>query len=52
MNLGQVEEGSSDCVGGIVGGDLGLGDSVWLLGDTSVSLFWTSLTLLLILAFC
>ena len=35
MNLGPVEEGSSDCVGGIVGGDVGFGsENVWLLGDT------------------
>ncbi|RPD62692.1 acid protease [Lentinus tigrinus ALCF2SS1-7] len=34
MNLGQVSAGSSKCVGAIAGGDLGLGDDVWLLGDT------------------
>ena len=34
FNLGQVEEGSSDCVGAIMGTDLGFGDNVWLVGDT------------------
>ncbi|RPD62690.1 acid protease [Lentinus tigrinus ALCF2SS1-7] len=34
LNLGQTETGSSSCVGAIAGGDLGLGDNVWLLGDT------------------
>ena len=34
MNLGTTEEGSSECVGAITGLDLGLGDEVWLLGDT------------------
>ncbi|TFK91850.1 acid protease [Polyporus arcularius HHB13444] len=34
FNLGQVEEGSSDCVAAIIAMDLGLGDNVWLVGDT------------------
>ncbi|KAI0692346.1 protease [Cerioporus squamosus] len=34
LNLGETESGSSTCVGAISGGDLGLGDDVWLLGDT------------------
>lgn len=34
INLGTVSSGSSQCVGSIAGGDLGLGSSVWLLGDT------------------
>lgn len=33
INLGLVEEGSSDCVGAIVAQDLGFGDDVLLLGD-------------------
>ncbi|GJJ14459.1 hypothetical protein Clacol_008723 [Clathrus columnatus] len=33
FNLGTAGEGSSQCVGGIAGQDLGLGDNVWLLGD-------------------
>lgn len=36
LNLGPVEQGSSDCAGAITGADLGLGDDVWLLGDTCV----------------
>ena len=36
FNLGLVEEGSSDCVGSILGDDLGFGDqeTVWLVGDS------------------
>ncbi|KAI0769926.1 acid protease [Fomes fomentarius] len=34
INLGTVSSGSSQCVGSIAGGDLGLGSKVWLLGDT------------------
>ncbi|RDX50372.1 protease [Lentinus brumalis] len=34
LNLGEIEEGSGTCVGAIAGGDLGLGDDVWLIGDT------------------
>ncbi|TBU62201.1 acid protease [Dichomitus squalens] len=41
INLGQVEEGSSDCVGAIAGGDLGFGDDVWLLGDTFMKNVYT-----------
>ncbi|GJJ14486.1 hypothetical protein Clacol_008750 [Clathrus columnatus] len=33
LNLGAVEEGSSDCLSAIAGEDFGLGDNVWLLGD-------------------
>ncbi|KAF7334942.1 Acid protease [Mycena venus] len=33
FNLGQTEEGSSDCVGALGVTDLGLGNSVLLLGD-------------------
>ncbi|TBU37374.1 protease [Dichomitus squalens] len=34
LSLGETESGSGSCVGAISGGDLGLGDNVWLLGDT------------------
>ncbi|KAL0573987.1 hypothetical protein V5O48_007956 [Marasmius crinis-equi] len=34
FNLGATEEGSSQCVGALAGGDLGLGNNVWLLGDS------------------
>ncbi|GJJ14532.1 hypothetical protein Clacol_008797 [Clathrus columnatus] len=36
FNLGTVEEGSSECVGAISGEDLGLGNNVWLLGDSFI----------------
>ncbi|KAI0754715.1 acid protease [Daedaleopsis nitida] len=42
INLGPIEEGSSDCAGAIVGEDLGFGsDSVWLLGDTFMKNVYT-----------
>ncbi|PIL22776.1 transporter [Ganoderma sinense ZZ0214-1] len=41
LNLGPLEEGSSDCVGAITGADLGLGDDVWLLGDTFMKNVYT-----------
>ncbi|KAI0699923.1 acid protease [Cerioporus squamosus] len=41
FNLGMVEEGSSDCVGAFVALDLGLGDNVWLLGDTFMKNVYT-----------
>ncbi|OCH94249.1 acid protease [Obba rivulosa] len=34
FNLGQTAEGSSDCVGALAGQDLGLGNNVWLFGDS------------------
>ena len=34
LSLGETESGSGQCVGAISGGDLGLGDDVWLLGDS------------------
>jgi len=34
FNLGQTEDGSSSCVGALGSQDLGLGDDVWLLGDS------------------
>ncbi|KAI1794939.1 acid protease [Ganoderma leucocontextum] len=41
LNLGPMEEGSSDCAGAITGADLGLGDDVWLLGDTFMKNVYT-----------
>ncbi|KAI0712467.1 acid protease [Earliella scabrosa] len=42
FNLGLLEEGSSDCVGSIVGQDLGFGsDQVWLLGDAFMKNVYT-----------
>ncbi|KAK7055429.1 acid protease [Favolaschia claudopus] len=34
INLGQTEDGSSECVGALAGQDIGLGSNVWLLGDS------------------
>ncbi|KAJ7854983.1 acid protease [Mycena olivaceomarginata] len=34
INLGLTEDGSSMCVGALAGQDIGLGDGVWLLGDS------------------
>lgn len=34
LSLGETQQGSGLCVGAISGGNLGLGDNVWLLGDT------------------
>ncbi|KAI0923493.1 hypothetical protein AcV5_009022 [Taiwanofungus camphoratus] len=34
FNLGSTGDGSDQCVGALGGQDLGLGDNVWLLGDT------------------
>ncbi|PCH37786.1 aspartic protease [Wolfiporia cocos MD-104 SS10] len=33
FNLGQVQQGSSQCVGALIGQDLGIGFNTWLLGD-------------------
>ena len=34
FNLGETSSGSGKCVGALAGQDLGLGDDVWLLGDS------------------
>lgn len=34
FNAGLTDVGSTLCVGGLAGADLGLGESTWLLGDT------------------
>nr|VWO98977.1 Probable mitochondrial substrate carrier (Putative mitochondrial carrier protein) [Ganoderma boninense] len=41
LSLGETEQGSGTCVGAISGGDLGLGDNVWLLGDTFMKNVYT-----------
>ncbi|KAI0712498.1 acid protease [Earliella scabrosa] len=41
LNLGRTQTGSSSCVGAISGGDLGLGNNVWLLGDTLMKNVYT-----------
>ncbi|KAJ7786528.1 acid protease [Mycena metata] len=41
FNLGLTAEGSSSCVGALIGLDLGLGSSVWLLGDSFMKNVYT-----------
>ncbi|KAI0357453.1 acid protease [Trametes cingulata] len=41
FNLGETEQGSNECVGALSGGDLGLGASTWLLGDTLMKNVYT-----------
>ncbi|KAL0576810.1 hypothetical protein V5O48_005180 [Marasmius crinis-equi] len=42
FNLGATEEGSSQCVGALASGDLGLGNNVWLLGDSFMKNVYTA----------
>ncbi|TBU46767.1 acid protease [Dichomitus squalens] len=42
FNLGETEEGSGQCVGALSGEDLGLGDNVWLLGDSFMKNVYTA----------
>ncbi|KIL56219.1 hypothetical protein M378DRAFT_194361 [Amanita muscaria Koide BX008] len=39
--LGETQEGSGQCVGALSGRDLGLGDDVWLLGDSFMKNVYT-----------
>ncbi|KAF7373521.1 Acid protease [Mycena sanguinolenta] len=41
INLGTTTAGSSQCVGAIVGHDIGLGAGVWLLGDSFMKNVYT-----------
>ncbi|OJT14715.1 Aspartic protease [Trametes pubescens] len=41
FNLGMTEQGSKDCVGALAAGDIGLGKSTWLLGDTLMKNVYT-----------
>ncbi|KAI8996510.1 acid protease [Trametes punicea] len=41
FNLGETEQGSGQCVGALSSGDLGLGSSTWLLGDTFMKNVYT-----------
>ncbi|TCD70576.1 Type I transmembrane sorting receptor [Steccherinum ochraceum] len=41
FNLGETEQGSGQCVGALAGQDLGLGDNVWLLGDSFMKNVYT-----------
>jgi len=42
INLGQTAEGSTECVGALAGQDIGLGNSVWLLGDAFMKNAYTA----------
>jgi cathepsin D len=41
LNLGETESGSGKCVGALAGQDLGLGNDVWLLGDSFMKNVYT-----------
>ncbi|KAJ7171323.1 acid protease [Mycena filopes] len=41
INLGQTATGSSSCVSALAAQDLGLGSTVWLIGDTFMSEVYT-----------
>ncbi|KAI0370232.1 acid protease [Pilatotrama ljubarskyi] len=42
LNLGETEAGSGQCVGALAGQDVGLGDQVWLLGDSFMKNVYTA----------
>ena len=42
FNLGETSSGSGKCVGALAGQDLGLGDDVWLLGDSFMKNVYTA----------
>jgi cathepsin D len=42
FNLGPTSEGSDQCIGALVGQNLGLGRNVWLLGDSFMKNAYTS----------
>ena len=42
FNLGETTPGSGQCVGALAGQDLGLGDDVWLLGDSFMKNVYTA----------
>ncbi|KAH9929580.1 acid protease [Epithele typhae] len=42
FSLGETESGSGKCVGALAGQDLGLGSSVWLLGDSFMKNVYTA----------
>lgn len=41
ISLGETESGSGQCVGSLAAQDLGLGDGVWLLGDSFMKNVYT-----------
>ena len=42
FNLGETSTGSGKCVGALAGQDLGLGNNVWLLGDSFMKNVYTA----------
>ncbi|OBZ70908.1 Aspartic protease [Grifola frondosa] len=42
FNLGETSSGSGQCVGALAGQDLGLGNNVWLLGDSFMKNVYTA----------
>ena len=42
FNLGEVPEGSGQCVGSVQGLDHGLGSNVWILGDSFMKNVYTA----------
>ncbi|KAH9917408.1 acid protease [Epithele typhae] len=42
FNLGETESGSGKCIGALIGQDIGLGDNVWLLGDSFMKNVYTA----------
>ncbi|KAI0676926.1 acid protease [Trametes maxima] len=42
FNLGETEENSGRCIGALAGQDVGLGDQVWLLGDSFMKNVYTA----------
>ncbi|KAH9933170.1 acid protease [Epithele typhae] len=42
FNLGETKSGSGKCVGALAGQDIGLGSSVWLLGDSFMKNVYTA----------
>ena len=42
LSLGETSSGSGKCVGALAGQDLGLGDDVWLLGDSFMKNVYTA----------
>ncbi|KAI0650082.1 acid protease [Trametes meyenii] len=42
FSLGETEENSGQCIGALAGQDVGLGDNVWLLGDSFMKNVYTA----------
>ena len=42
ISLGETEQGSGQCVGALAAQDIGLGNSLWLLGDSFMKNVYTA----------